>query len=414
MAPSVILEENKNQSNDNTTTTKKGPVILGNVDYASLKKLTDIDQENFKKDPEKYYKYAEFLPYFPDLKWDPLGPIEVKDVALQAKDTDGSYPNLFPLASKIVHLTHKVGTVIYGLDLKDILDNAEAKNELALLISRRVAVFFKKQTAFTAEDQLALGEYFGPLHKHATTAVPRKAKTDPKYEYVHVVYADKDRIPNANNAFSHEFLWHSDVSYELQPPSYTSLKLLTAPQTGGDTLWVSGYDIYDQLSPSLQKYLEEHTALHSAVEQANDSRRVGTAVRREPVISEHPLVRVHPVTKWKSVYVNPGFTRSIVGVPKGESDAILGYLFKLISTSQAGTVRFKWEQDDIAFWDNRVSVHSATYGFYPERRHGIRVTTHGEAPYFDEKEGRSQLEEIYDTLGISKQVDGSKGGNYND
>lgn len=414
MAPSVIIEQ-KPQENNNTTN-KNGPEILGNVDYSSLKKITDIEQENFKKNPQENYKWSEFLPYFPDIKWEPLEPIEVKDVALEAvnEEEDGTYPNLFPLASKIVHLTHKVGTVIYGLDLKTILDNAKAKNELALLISRRVAVFFKKQDNFSAQDQIALGEYWGPLHKHATTALPAGAKNDSKLEYLHVVYADKDRIPNSNNAFSHEFLWHSDVSYELQPPSYTSLKLLTAPQTGGDTLWVSGYDIYDQLSPSLQKYLEEHTALHSAVEQAADSRRVGNPVRREPVISEHPLVRVHPVTKWKSVYVNAGFTRSIVGVPKGESDAILSYLFKLISTSQAATVRYKWEEGDIAFWDNRVSVHSATYGFYPERRHGIRVTNHGEIPYYDEKEGKSQLEEIYSTLGISKQVDGSTGGNYND
>ena len=102
-----------------------------------------------------------------------------------------------------------------------------------------------------------------------------------------------------------------------------------------------------------------------------------------------------------------------MGIPKGESDAILKYLFNLIATSQEATVRFKWNEGDVALWDNRVSVHTATYGFYPERRHGVRVTTHGEVPYYDEK-GTSQQAAYDAEIGLKRNLDGSKGGNYND
>ena len=96
------------------------------------------------------------------------------------------------------------------------------------------------------------------------------------------------------------------MSYEAQPPGATSLAVLTGPPTGGDTLWASGYALYSALSGAFQTYLEGLSALHSAVAQADGARAAGLHVRRAPVESVHPVVRVHPVTGWKSVYVNPG------------------------------------------------------------------------------------------------------------
>lgn len=119
-----------------------------------------------------------------------------------------------------------------------------------------------------------------------------------------------------SNPFPSIDLWHSDVSYELQPPSTTSLKLLTGPETGGDTLWSSGYALYSSLSPGLQVYLEGLSALHSAVAQADGARAAGIPVRREPIETVHPVIRVHPATGWKSVYVNPGgYSLSLYPVP---------------------------------------------------------------------------------------------------
>lgn len=140
----------------------------------------------------------------------------------------------------------------------------------------------------------------------------------------------------------------------MQPPSYTSLKLLTGPPRGGggDTLWSSQYAAYDALSSHMQTYLKGLTALHSADMQANDTWAVTT---------EHPLIRTNPVTGWNALFFNPGFVTKIVGVPKTESDAIMRYLTEVISTTQEMHIRFQWGKNDVAFWDNRstVSVSSA-------------------------------------------------------
>jgi alpha-ketoglutarate-dependent taurine dioxygenase len=158
------------------------------------------------------------------------------------------------------------------------------------------------------------------------------------------------------------------VTYEVQPPSYTSLKLLTGPTRGGggDTIWSSQYAAYDALSSHMQTYLKGLTALHSADMQAQNSRAIGRAVRREPVTTEHPLIRTNPVTGWNALFFNPGFVTKIVGVPKIESDSIIRYLTEMISTTQEMHVRFQWRRNDVAFWDNRSTVsciHWLQYSF---------------------------------------------------
>lgn len=152
------------------------------------------------------------------------------------------------------------------------------------------------------------------------------------------------------------------VTYEIQPPSYTALKLLNGPPLGGggDTLWSSQYAVYDLLSPGMQKYLEGLEALHSAQIQADGSISLGRPVRRDPVISKHPLIRTNPVTGWKSVFFNPGFVTAIVGIPMTESSAIISYLNELISTTQEIHVRYQWQKNDVALWDNRVCVSTTT------------------------------------------------------
>jgi sulfonate dioxygenase len=192
--------------------------------------------------------------------------------------------------------------------------------------------------------------------------------------------------------------------------------VLTGPPRGGggDTLWCSQYAIYDVLSAPMQKYLESLTALHSAEEQAIGSRAAGRPVRREPITTEHPLVRVNPVTGWKSLFFNPGFVTAIVGVPKAESDAIMRYLTELIATTQEAHVRFQWGKNDVAIWDNRCTNHTATYGFSPHRRHAVRVTPIAERPYFSD-EGRSQEVEHNTQCGLPQtNKDGSRVSNYND
>jgi sulfonate dioxygenase len=106
----------------------------------------------------------------------------------------------------------------------------------------------------------------------------------------------------------------------------------------------------------MQKYLESLTALHSADLQAQGSRDLGRTVRREPVTTEHPLIRTNPVTGWKSIFFNPGFVTKIVGVPKTESDHVIALLNEIVATSPEIHARFQWNEGDVAFWDNRATV----------------------------------------------------------
>lgn len=369
------------------------------------------------------YEYEQLRPRFPDVHWEPYFESPHTDKGLLG---DENFSNLLSSATDVFDYTPKIGTEISGVRLSQLTD--AQKNDLARLIATRGVVFFRNQDDFDINAQRELGQYFGTLHKHATTAVPRQEGL----EDVHVVYAGEDS-KEMRAVFTPTFLWHSDVSflitffldggsniaqvtYEIQPPSYTSLKLLTGPPRGGggDTVWSSQYAAYDSLSAPMQRYLEGLTALHSSHMQAEGSRAIGRPVRRDPIITEHPLVRVHPVTKWKSLFFNPGFVTKIVGIPKIESDHIIGLLNEIVATTNEMHVRFQLGKNDVAYWDNRICNHSATYGFMPHRRHAVRVAVMAERPYFD-SEGRSQEEELNERFGLAKvNKDGSGFQNYND
>ena len=114
-------------------------------------------------------------------------------------------------------------------------------------------------------------------------------------------------VDRGSGAYSSVDLWHSDVSYELQPPSTTSLKLITCPETGGDTIWSSSYALYSSLSPGLQTYLEGLSAIHSAISQMDSAQAAEMAVRREAIKTVRLVIHVHPSTRWKSVFMNPGW-----------------------------------------------------------------------------------------------------------
>lgn len=353
--------------------------------------IEEITQRFVDLLPEQHtrkYKYEDLEPAFPDIKWEPLAEIDVPEDA--GKRADPEYKQLFAAATEVDHLTPGFGTVLYGLKLSEL--NDKQKDELARLVAFRGVVFFREQNDLDIKKLLKLGRYYGPLHRHASTPLPRGALKDESLLDVHVVKATEERF--LSQTISQGRLWHSDVSYEIQPPSYTFLQLLEGPPTGGDTLWSSGYNLYDRLSPNLQRYLEDLVAVHTANEQAAEARRNGHPVRREPVTNEHPVIRVNPVTGYRSVYVNSGFTRYIKGIPKEESDVILRYLFELTATDVNNTVRWRWKENDVAVWDNRSTFHSASFGFWPHYRHVARVTPHGEKPYGGAGLGESQQDKL--------------------
>lgn len=154
------------------------------------------------------------------------------------------------------------------------------------------------------------------------------------YIEFHSIYVGKDNLYRLGRNPSKLTTtgYHSDVSYEHQPPALTILTLVQVPETGGDTVWTSQAAAYDRLSEPLKVFLEGLRAEHSGFPQAEKAARDGHFVRREPVLSHHPIVRVHPVTKQKVLFVNPGFTKRIVGLKDEESDAILKLLFSVCIT----------------------------------------------------------------------------------
>ncbi|KAF1993685.1 TauD-domain-containing protein [Amniculicola lignicola CBS 123094] len=395
MAPGLL---EPHQFADAPLTAEKSPLKSKTLNYVPGRSTVEKYDEA--------YEYEDFRPRFHDARWPALQEVPYHDKGLEG---DAEFKNLLSSATGIVDFNPKIGTEIGGIDLANLTD--AQKNDLARLISVRGVVFFRNQKNFDIDAQRKLGQYFGTLHSHATTACPKREGL----EDVHVVYTGENS-PDLRALFTPTFLWHSDVTYEVQPPSYTSLKVLTGPPRGGggDTLWSSQYAAYDALSRPMQIYLESLTALHSAELQAQGSRELNRPVRREPVTTEHPLVRTNPVTGWKSLWFNPGFVTKIVGVPKTESDHIISYLNEIVATSPEFHARFQWGKDDVAFWDNRVVNHSASYGFAPHRRHAVRVCCQAERPYFDPN-SKSQEEDLHEKYGVPKaNKDGSGVVNYND
>ncbi|KAI9675244.1 MAG: hypothetical protein M1822_008981 [Bathelium mastoideum] len=384
----------------------KSLLLSKSVSSTQPSSVRDYEPGRTQFEDHTSYEYEDLRPNFPDIHWD-----ELKDIPYSDKGLLGhpKFENLLADATDIFDYTPKIGTEIHGVNLGKLTD--AQKNDLARLIATRGVVFFRDQKDLDINTHRELGSYFGTLHKHATTSTPRQEGL----EDVHVIYAD-EKSKDMRATFTPTFLWHSDVTYEVQPLSYTSLKVLTGPPRGGggDTLWSSQYAAYDALSPAMQKYLESLTALHSAVMQAEGSRAMGRPVRREPVTTEHPLVRTHPVTGWKALFYNPGFVTKIVGIPKTESDYICRYLAEVVATTQEAHARFSWNKGDVAFWDNRACNHTATYGFAPHRRHAVRVACQGERPVFDPA-GRSQEEEFNEKWGLPPvNKDGASQSNYND
>lgn len=375
MAPIVAPSEEIIQSLKNKL------VVRGDIDYTAITPT----KEEIKKHNEEY-EFDYLLPAYPDVTLGPIPVVEEEDKALLA-DPNNNYANLFRDATSVVHVNSKIGTEIKGVDLSTLDDTQ--KNELALLLARRIVVVFRDQENLTPKKQIELGRYFGTLHINGNTPVPKGAAEDSELLNLHVVHADVNHKP----LFGSNVGWHSDVTYEKQPAGYTSLKFFKSPTIGGDTLFSSGYALYDAVSPGFRKFLETLELEHSSIGQGKLVEKFGNKPRREQITTVHPLVRTHPVTGYKAIFLGGGFSDKIVGIPKTESDSILKYLNALSTTLHENIFRAKWNQNDVVYWDNRVSTHSVSQDFYPQLRHGIRVTTQGEIPYFDSN-GKSQQEEI--------------------
>ncbi|KAK3377520.1 hypothetical protein B0H63DRAFT_435692 [Podospora didyma] len=345
--------------------------------YGTLFNLSiDKDAELGKKG-HAAARYPHYLPTWETRtsKDAPLEPIAHHDPGL---DADPSYPTLLASPStQITHLTPTIGSEIRGIQLSSL--STSQKSELAHLVATRKVVAFREQdfADLPIADALQFGSFFGKLHVHPTAGI---AEGYPETLIVHRGAGDESVDRYFANRTS-TVAWHSDVSYEAQPPAVTFLYALEKPSVGGDTVFVDAVEAYNRLSPAFQERLHGLKAVHSAFEQANGALARGGILRRDPVRNEHPLVRTHPVTGEKGLFINKGFTRDIVGYKKEESDALLGFLYDHLAYGADFHARVRWEPGTVVIWDNRVTQHSALVDWKNgERRHLARITPTGERP----------------------------------
>ncbi|KAF4983999.1 hypothetical protein FZEAL_704 [Fusarium zealandicum] len=310
-------------------------------------------------------------------------------------------------------LTPVIGREYHNVNLVDDILNAKNSDELirdlAITISERGVVFFRSQDNLTNDLQKSLvqrlGELVGKpsdstLHIHPLLngthefgVDDNEISTISSLAFRVLSIGQKDRDDRKGGAAS----WHSDIQFEPYPADYTSLRLTQLPSTGGDTLWASGYELYDRFSDQYKKFFEGLTATFTgegfikAAEARPDKFKIYEEPRGSPgntgseLTAVHPVVRTNPVTGWKSIYAIGNFPQRINELSARESRELLDTLYRRIQDNHDLQVRFKWRnENDIAFWDNRSAFHSATNDYdHLGDRVGHRAVGIGEKPYLD-------------------------------
>jgi taurine dioxygenase len=265
----------------------------------------------------------------------------------------------------IAKLTPAIGAEISGVDLA-ALSNVQASALHDALMAHQV-IFFRDQK-LTVEQHKALGRLFGELLVHPAA----KAEVEGHPE-IRVVHADQTTKVATGE------VWHSDMSCEPEPPMGSILYLHQSPPSGGDTAFANMYLAYETLSEPIRRLCEGLTALHTSAHVYSKDAYARSDKKFPEAV--HPVVRSHPVTGRKALFVNRGFTTRIMEVAKPESDALLEMLVRHVETPEF-QCRFRWATNSVAFWDNRCALHRATFDYHPRVRHGHRVTIKGDKPFY--------------------------------
>lgn len=267
-----------------------------------------------------------------------------------------------------------LGAEIGGLDLSQPLDPAAFAALYAALIEHKL-IYFRDQD-MTPEQQVAFGRQFGELETHPfrpdRPGIPE------------LVVLDNHR----DNPVLSTDIWHADTTFREGPTKFSILRCLEVPERGGDTLWADMVAAYEGLSPRFREFIAGLEAIHdfknfSLLYGDDDEGQDKLAeMRKKYPKPAHPVVRTHPDTGERVLYVNPQFTVRIKGLSVKESDAILSVLYEQAKTPEY-QFRLSWRPGTVAVWDNRSTQHYASNDYWPERRHMERVAVVGEKPYFD-------------------------------
>ncbi|KAL8807166.1 MAG: hypothetical protein Q9182_000848 [Xanthomendoza sp. 2 TL-2023] len=313
---------------------------------------------------------------------------------------------------KSFDVTPVIGREFGNVDLAEWLqapNSDELLRDLAITISQRGVVFFRAQDSLTDTLQKELVHRLGQLsgkpsdsglHIHPVSNSARdNGGDDDEISIISSVQAKKlykgSSLDPRSKKQTGKDGWHSDITFEPVPSDYAVLRLTELPGTGGDTLWASGYELYDRISKPYQTFLESLTATYAQPAFNSAAEREKFKLYTEPRGSPynvgedlqaiHPVIRTNPVTGWKSVFAVGHHVQKINGLTDLESRALLDWFVRLIVENHDLQVRHRWQYpNDVAIWDNRSVYHAATpdYEGLGERL-GHRAVGLGERPYLD-------------------------------
>ncbi len=265
---------------------------------------------------------------------------------------------------KVEAITPVIGASISGISLNQDLKSDTVEKIYNALIKYQV-IFFREQD-LTPESHLQLAKRFGdidpghPVYPHVEG-----------FQSIVLLKNDESSRPDTND-------WHKDLTFKSNPPFASILHGVSVPKIGGDTLWASMSAVYDSLTDGWKEDLEGLEAIHDMGTFRNDFYKEGginsvNSALKKVGSAVHKVIETHPISGKKYLNVNQSFTRNIVNLSQGASDHILKFLFQLLARPEF-QVRFHWQNNSVAIWDNRITQHYAVNDYLPNSRHMQRVT----------------------------------------
>jgi len=265
---------------------------------------------------------------------------------------------------KVEAITPVIGASISGISLNQDLKSDTVEKIYNALIKYQV-IFFREQN-LTPESHLQLAKRFGdidpghPVYPHVEG-----------FQSIVLLKNDESSRPDTND-------WHKDLTFKSNPPFASILHGVSVPKIGGDTLWASMSAVYDSLTDGWKEDLEGLEAIHDMGTFRNDFYKEGginsvNSALKKVGSAVHKVIETHPISGKKYLNVNQSFTRNILNVSQGASDHILQFLFQLLARPEF-QVRFHWQNNSVAIWDNRITQHYAVNDYLPNSRHMQRVT----------------------------------------
>ena len=292
------------------------------------------------------------------------------------------------MSISIQKLSPAVGAVVKGVDLS-IAVPPDIFETLEQAIAEHGVLVFRNQY-LTSAQHVAFSRRFGSLETHVISEALLEGHPE-IYVISNVVEDGKPK----GRAYAGTY-WHSDLSYMEVPAMGSMMYALQIPEIGGDTMFANMYLAYETLSTGLQRMLERLCAIHDFghadkryFSKRGATARLNEAERKKTPPVEHPVVRTHPTTGRKALFINPGFTSHFVDMTEEESEPLLEYLFQHI-TQPAFIYRHRWQVNDLVFWDNRCTIHHAIRDYGEDTpRHMHRTTICGDKPFLSDSNGRT-------------------------